>query len=86
MAAKHCSNQKTWKISLELLHKKSGSTGNIRKFRLNIKSLAESNELPDYICTYDEEKDMVVFKNRGSKALLKQIVQDISGAGRGRKK
>jgi len=73
LARKHCGNQSLWKISLDLLHKKSGSTANLRKFRMNIKSLAESNELPDYQVSFDIDKDMVIFKNKSPKSLLKGI-------------
>ena len=64
LARKHCGYQSSWKIGLDLLHRKSGSTGDLRKFRLNIKSLAESDELPDYVLRFDHEKDMVIFKKR----------------------
>lgn len=73
LARKHCGHQKEWKISLNLLHKKTGSTANIRKFRMNLKSLAESNELPDYFVEFCLKKDMVLFKNRNSKALTKDL-------------
>lgn len=64
LARKHCGNQAEWKISLDLLHKKTGSTGTLRKFRLNIKSLAETDELPDYKISYDVKSDILTFKRR----------------------
>lgn len=74
LARKHCGSQSQWKISLNLLHKKSGSMANIRKFRMNIKSLSESNELPDYQISFDIDKDMVIFKNRLPKSLIKGLL------------
>jgi plasmid replication initiation protein len=71
LARKHCGNQTQWKVSLEVLYKKSGSTANLRKFRMNIKSLADSNELPDYFVQFDN--DMVIFKNRNAKAYIKDL-------------
>lgn len=73
LSRKHCGNQSEFKISLDLLHKKTGSSAPIRNFRIAIKSLAESNELPDYIVKYDAVKDMVIFKNRNAKPFMKDL-------------
>ena len=73
LARKHCGHQKEWKISLNLLHKKTGSTANIRKFKMNMKSLSESNELPDYFVQYNIDKDIVIFKNRNFRAFTKDL-------------
>jgi len=78
LASKHCGNQKEFKITLDLLHKKSGSTSNLREFKRSIKSLVASNDLPDYFIQYDEKKDMVIFTNRNIKSLLKGLVNGIS--------
>ncbi|OUI77621.1 replication protein [Commensalibacter intestini] len=64
LARKHCGNQKEWKIGLELLYKKTGSTEAIRNFRGAIKSLVATNELPDYNVVYDRKNDIVSFTNR----------------------
>ena len=76
LSRKHCGNQSEFKISLDLLHKKTGSSAPIRNFRIAIKSLAESNELPDYIVKYDAVKDMVIFKNRNAKPFMKNLFND----------
>lgn len=73
LCAKHCGQQPEWSISLELLHKKSGSTAPLRNFRIAIKGLANSNLLPDYAIRYDEKRDMVKVRNRSIKALIKQV-------------
>lgn len=64
IARKHCGNQKEWKIGLELLYKKTGSTDVLRNFRGSIKSLVATNELPDYSVCFNIESDIVIFTCR----------------------
>ena len=66
IARKHCGHQDIWRISLQLLHKKSGSQSPEKRFRQMIKHLAEHDHLPDYSVSYDDDKDAVVFTNRGT--------------------
>lgn len=73
LVRKHCGHQLNWKISLELLHKKCGSSSAIRNFKVDIKSLALSNDLPDYSITFDEITNMVSFKNRDTKRWRKKM-------------
>lgn len=58
---------------MEVLHKKTGSTSPLKKFRFDMKSLAQSNELPDYRVLFDENTDMVTFYSRGVKGAKAQI-------------
>ena len=67
LARKHCGNQPKWAISVAVLHKKTGSTSPLKKFRFDLKSLAQSNELPDYRVVYDDTTDTVTFYARGGK-------------------
>ncbi len=64
IARKHCGHQKKWSISLALLHKKSGSQSDNRKFKMNVKSIVKNNHLPDYMIEYDNNTDVITFKNR----------------------
>jgi plasmid replication initiation protein len=48
IARKHCGRQAEWKIGLETLLKKSGSTSPRRVFRKMIRDLVEEDGLPDY--------------------------------------
>lgn len=64
LARKHCGSQKEWKIGLELLLKKTGSSQKLIEFRRSIKSLVATNELPDYNVTYNLESDLVVFTQK----------------------
>ncbi len=65
LARKHCGHQFSWKISLELLHKKTGSSASIKEFRRKIKCVAEGNGLPDYCLSFIKNTDQVLFQNRG---------------------
>jgi len=73
IARKHCGNQTEFRIGLDLLHKKTGASDVLRNFRVAIKSLAESNELPDYLVQYDTKTDMITFKNRNAKPHIKGL-------------
>jgi len=64
LARKHCGNQKEWKIGLELLLKKTGSSEKLKGFRQSIKSLITTNALPNYNVTYNRENDIVIFTQR----------------------
>ncbi len=66
LARKHCGQQKEWTASLILLHKKSGSQGNVRLFRQAVKNLVKHDHLPDYHIDFHEESDKVSFTNRGN--------------------
>lgn len=70
LCAKHCGEQREWAVSLELLHKKSGSTATLREFRRAVKSLVDGNELPDYRLSYDAKRDMLKVRNRNITKLV----------------
>jgi plasmid replication initiation protein len=61
LARKHCGQQSSWTISLELLHKKSGFAASLRKFRQLLKQVAADNRLPEYTLAYEADTDQVVF-------------------------
>lgn len=64
MSRKHCGLQKKWEISLQKLHKKSGSTSSIREFRRMIREIVNRDALPDYSVSFDAEKDILTVRNR----------------------
>lgn len=81
LARKHCGAQSKWRVNLALLHKKSGSTDTLRKFRASIKSLTNANKLPDYRVAFDLTNDRVTFYARapkGTKAQITDIMAEIS--------
>ena len=48
LARKHCGTQGEFKIGLEKLHKKTGSTSPLKKFRYYLRKIIKTNHLPDY--------------------------------------
>ena len=48
LARKHCGNQRQWRVSLEVLLKKSGSTSPRRVFRAMLRDTMRRDGLPDY--------------------------------------
>lgn len=64
IAKKHCGQQASWKINLVLLHKKSGSVASLKEFRRKVKSIAQSNQLPEYHILYTRGGDCVKFYRR----------------------
>jgi plasmid replication initiation protein len=62
LARKHCGEQDEWKISLELLHKKTGASSHYREFKSMVRELVEHDHLPDYRVALED--DMVIFRNR----------------------
>ncbi|RCL02208.1 MAG: Plasmid replication initiator protein [Candidatus Tokpelaia sp. JSC189] len=64
LARKHCGSQKEWKVSVSILHKKTGSKGEEKKLRKSIRAFAKSNHLPDYLVSFDTRTDTVTFTSR----------------------
>jgi plasmid replication initiation protein len=69
LARKHCGHQTKWVVGLELLHKKSGSNSVLKRFRLEVKNIANADSLPDYRVHYDANTDQVMFYTKDPKAL-----------------
>ena len=71
IARKHCGKQREWKISLEKLQSKTGSSSTLKEFRRLVgKIVAEDMEhqhMPDYSVRLTED-DMVLFQNRDTVA------------------
>ena len=63
IARKHCGNQETFKIGLEKLQLKAGSSSLIREFRRSIREVVADNQLPDYEIRLEDD-DNVIFINR----------------------
>ncbi len=77
LARKHCGHQPSWAISVELLHKKTGSSGSLKEFRRKIKRIVKGNGLPDYFVSIIKQIDQIVFYNRspsGQKKRIKDII------------
>jgi plasmid replication initiation protein len=78
LGRKHCGQQPKWTVSLELLHKKSGSTGPVKRFREMVKKVAMRDGLPDYRVRYDGETDRVLFYTKDVKKLAESMAQKSS--------
>ena len=65
IARKHCGkNKRGWRIGLEKLQNKCGSSSPKRHFKGHIQQIAEYDHLPDYTVLFDEETAMVCFVPR----------------------
>ena len=58
LARKHCGNQRSWRVSVETLLKKSGSTSPRRVFRAMVREVIARDSLPDYRLE-EEPGDMI---------------------------
>jgi plasmid replication initiation protein len=64
LARKHCGRQRKWRVSLELLHKKAGTTGTLKELRRKVKKIVKADPLPGYQLEYESEADMLLFGGR----------------------
>jgi plasmid replication initiation protein len=62
LARKHCGENQSFKIGLDNLQKKVGSSSTPREFRRLFSRLLETNHLPDYAVSISD--NMVTFTNR----------------------
>lgn len=79
LARKHCGAQPSWRVGVSTLYGKSGSADALRNFRGAVRSLAESDQLPDYRLTLDEPTDAVTFFARGPKGAQAQVADLLDG-------
>ncbi|WP_204115915.1 replication initiator protein A [Shimia biformata] len=69
LVRKHCGRQPEWRVSVKVLHKKSGSTAPVRVFRAALRKMIAEANVPDYEMT-EQEGDLIRF------ARLGQVVED----------
>jgi plasmid replication initiation protein len=55
LARKHCGRQADWRVSLEVLHKKSGSSSPRRVFRAMLRDIIAQGHLPDYDLSLEDD-------------------------------
>jgi len=65
IARKHCGDAPSFKIGLDKLHKKTGSSSSLREFRRLVGKTVTTNHLPDYEIALSD--DMVTVTNRNWK-------------------
>ncbi len=69
LARKHCGRQSVWRVSVETLCKKSGSSSPRRVFRAMLREIIKAGHLPDYDLV-EEEGDII-------RVTPKSLVEDI---------
>lgn len=76
LARKHCGDQPIWKINIDLLAEKVGTTRSRSKFRDELRTAIEKDELPQYRIALDPQAtpDDVVFYSRDSAKLAKSLI------------
>lgn len=68
VARKHCGNQPEWRISLDLLLKKCGSSSPKRNFKTMLKQVAERDYLPDYAVQVINDTVCFTLRKKAKKA------------------
>jgi len=73
LARKHCGRQKAWKVSVETLCKKAGSSSPRRVFRAMVREIIKDGRLPDYDLT-EEAGDIICVR---PKAVVDTVVERV---------
>jgi plasmid replication initiation protein len=79
IARKHAGRQASFSISMDGLHKKSGSASSLKRFRHEIKALADSDHLPGYRIRYSAKSDRLTVYNRSERGSVKALKDSICG-------
>ena len=82
LARKHCGAQRRWRVGLATLKAKSGSTSSAKEFRRAIRSLAKSDQLPDYRLRYDSASDTLSVYPRSGRGAIAQVRDTLARGGR----
>ncbi|MEM6660593.1 MAG: replication initiator protein A [Pseudomonadota bacterium] len=73
LARKHCGQQTGWRVSVETLCKKSGSTSPRRVFRAMVREIIRADSLPDYRLE-EEPGDMIAVTRKDQVVLPEERV------------
>lgn len=79
-ARKHAGNNKDgWEFSIEILHEKSGSEREFKKFKSDLKAAVIANDIPGYAMEWIQKtkKEFVLFKRRSTLEKLERIFEEI---------
>ena len=68
LARKHCGQQAGWRVSVEVLLKKSGSASPRRVFRAMLRDIIARDSLPDYVLV-EEPGDMIAVSRRDAEVI-----------------
>lgn len=75
LARKHCGRQPEWRISLEVLQKKVGSTSPRRVFRAMLRDVITQGNIPDYTLALDAEDLLWVTPQTSPAALTSGLTE-----------
>ena len=78
LARKHCGRQPEWRVGLDTLLKKTGSSSPRRVFRRMIRELIEADRMPEYHLTLED--DLLRVTPRGAQGLLFGAAPVVSAA------
>ena len=84
LARKHCGRQPEWRVSVEVLLKKSGSSSPRRVFRAMMREMIKADSLPDYALE-ELPGDLIQVRRRRAKepvVVLEQLSEDTLAAAR----
>ena len=65
LARKHCGRQPSWRVSVEVLCRKSGSTSPRRVFRAMLREIIKADTIPDYLLV-EEPGDIICVTPRAA--------------------
>jgi len=83
LCRKHCGNQAKWEITVDLLHKKSGSQSPLKTFAHTLRKIVARNDLPDYRLHLKHAKLTVFYDPTGSDVEhIMDIREILDGLGR----
>ena len=72
IARKMCGARAEFEIGLEKLLKRTGARMELKRFRHTLREIATHDHLPDYQVAFDEDRDMVVFRGRGTVVAIEE--------------
>lgn len=77
IARKHCGDQPLWKVNIDLLADKIGTTQERYRFRDELRQAITGDRLPEYHIALDSKKspDDVVFYTRNPSKLSKELLR-----------
>ncbi len=81
LARKHCGTKREWRIGMELLQKKCGSSSSSFEFRRLMRNIVEederANHIPDYALRLSEDGDQMIVLSRRSAPSKKDGVIEV---------
>lgn len=72
IARKMCGARSEFEIGLDKLLRRTGARMELKRFRHTIREIATHDHLPDYKVVFDEDRDIVVFRGRGTVVAIKE--------------